>query len=121
MKKLVLVAMALCFLVTGVPAFAQTPQRPKGASAQALEKASDEAVFNRVSDWFATIGKSDEEKQKILAERKTERAAKRAQKEAEKAKKEAQKKTQEAKKEAQKKQAEIEKKVKEQKEKLFGK
>lgn len=54
----------------------------KGASAQAYENASDNSVFNRVGDWFATIGKSDEEKAKIKAQRKAERAAKRVEKEA---------------------------------------
>ena len=61
----------------------------KGASAQAQEHASENAIFNRVGDWFATIGKSEEEKEKIIAERKVERAAKRAEKEVKKAAKQA--------------------------------
>jgi len=110
MKKLIWGVGVVCFLVTGVPAFAQDVPKPKGASAQAYEHASDEAVFNRVSDWFATVGKSDQEKQTILAERKAKRAAAKAEKEAEKAKKQAEE-------ESAAKKKEIERNVKEQKEK----
>jgi len=67
------------------PAFAA--QGAKGASATAMEKASDEAIFHRVGDWFATRGKTPEEAQAIRAARKAERTAKRAQKEAERQKK----------------------------------
>lgn len=56
----------------------------KGASEQALENASDQAIFNRVGDWFATVGKSKEEKDKIKAERSAKREAERIRKEAEK-------------------------------------
>ena len=52
----------------------------KGASRSAYEHASDQSIFNRIGDWFATVGKSDEEKQKILTERKAARAAKMAEK-----------------------------------------
>ena len=47
----------------------------KGASSRAYEKASSNAIFNRISDWFATLGKSKEEKAKILEERKAAREA----------------------------------------------
>jgi len=82
------------------PALAQEEavQKTKGASQQAYEHADDNAIFNRTADWFATIGKSAEEKEKILAERKADRAVKRAEKEAKKA----QKKAEEASKGAQK-------------------
>jgi len=73
------------FAIGTIPAYAQSGR--KGASATAMEKASDEAVFHRVGDWFATIGKSPDEKKAIIAQRKADRAAKRAQKKAEKAKK----------------------------------
>ncbi|MFC1809351.1 hypothetical protein ACFL3D_04440 [Candidatus Omnitrophota bacterium] len=72
----------------------------KGASDAALEHASDQAIFNRTADWFATIGKSGEEKEAILAERKATRAEKRLQKEAKKAKKQADKEAKRAEKEA---------------------
>jgi len=53
----------------------------KGASRQAHEHASDQAIFNRVGDWFATVGKSDEEKEAIKAERLQGRERKRLEKE----------------------------------------
>src|SRR3989338_9007778 len=49
-----------------------------GASASAYQHASDEAVFNRIGDWFATLGKSGFEKDSILVQRRTARVAGRA-------------------------------------------
>lgn len=118
MKKLVWSTVIFCFLATGVTVFAQEASRQKGASAAAYEHASDEAIFHRVGDWFATIGKNDQDKEAIIAKRKAERAAKKAEKEAEKAKKEIGKKAEEAKKEAAGKKKEIEKETKQQKEKM---
>jgi len=74
----------------------------KGASSKAYEHASENSIFNRVSDWFATVGKSDEEKAKILAERRAKRAAKQTEKEAKKAEKEARKAQKEVEKKAKK-------------------
>jgi len=91
--------------------FAQK-DKGKGASAQAYEHADDNAIFNRVTDWFATIGKSEEEKQAILAERKAKRAAKRAEKEAQKKAKEAEEKAKEAKEKAEKGRKDMQKKMK---------
>ena len=91
MKKVAVFILVVAFLIGTVPAFAAQGQ--KGASAKAMERASDEAVFHRVGDWFATRGKSEEEKQAIIAERKAERTAKRAQKEVEKQKKQMEKVT----------------------------
>jgi hypothetical protein len=51
-----------------------------GAGASAYQHGSDEAVLDRVGDWFATLGKSGLEKDSILVQRRTARAAKRAQK-----------------------------------------
>lgn len=95
MKKLLTICFAVVFALSSSLAFA-APGR-KGSSDKAMENASDEAVFNRVGDWFATIGKSGEEKEAIIAERKAERAAKKAQKEAKKKQKMAEKKAKEAK------------------------
>ena len=92
MRKLAVVLVILSLLAGQSAAFAR-----KGASEKAYEHASDEAVFNRIGDWFATIGKSDEEKKKIIAERKAKRAAKRTEKEAMKAQKEMEKKKKEMK------------------------
>lgn len=91
MKKLILVCLALALIFTSAPAFCAKGGK-KGASQMAMEKASDKAVFHRVSDWFATVGKSKEEKDKIIAERDAKRAQERARKEAEKRVREAKEK-----------------------------
>ncbi|MBN1869315.1 MAG: hypothetical protein JW847_01890 [Candidatus Omnitrophica bacterium] len=91
MKKFMVLGLAVMLVFSAAVVFAQQ-DKGKGASAQAYEHADDNAIFNRVGDWFATIGKSDEEKAVIKAQRKTERAAKRAEKETQKAAKEAKEK-----------------------------
>jgi hypothetical protein len=88
MRKVIAIVLVLAIALAAAPAYA-APKGVKGASASAYEHASDEAVFHRVGDWFATRGKTPEEKQTILTERKAKRTAKRAEKEAAKAKKEA--------------------------------
>ncbi|MFC1805000.1 hypothetical protein ACFLZ3_04150, partial [Candidatus Omnitrophota bacterium] len=87
MKRFTILLLAFSFLMICSSVFA-APKDKKGASAQGYEHASENAVFNRVSDWFATVGKSEEEKAKTLEERKASRAAKRAEQEAKKAQKE---------------------------------
>jgi len=75
----------LSLTLIGMPAFAAQGRR--GASDRAYQQASDESVFVRAGDWFATRGKTAEEKKAVLAERKTKRAKARMQKEVEKKKK----------------------------------
>ncbi len=87
MKKSTLLLFTVCLLAAS-PAYAETEQ---GASPQAYEHASEQAIFVRASDWFATLGKSPEERDAIVAQRKAERAAKRAQQEAKKQTAEAEK------------------------------
>ena len=63
MKRLIAIFLAVMLTVSLVnPAFAANST--KGPSSRAYEKASDESAINRVGDWFATVGKSDTEKQK---------------------------------------------------------
>ncbi|UCC94640.1 MAG: hypothetical protein JSW40_07460 [Candidatus Omnitrophota bacterium] len=88
MKKCVVFALIFFVLVNGI-AFSQ--EAKKGASPKAYEHASQQSIFHRVTDWFATIGKSEEEKAKILEQRKNQRAAKRAEKKAKHAQEKAQK------------------------------
>jgi hypothetical protein len=85
MKKLIMVLLVAAMALTVSPAFSQQKDA-RGASATAMEKADDQAIFHRVSDWFATRGKSPEEAKAIRASRQAERGAQRAQKEAEKQK-----------------------------------
>lgn len=109
MKKFVIAYLLLLFIMS--PVFISTAKaEEKGASEQAHERANKNAIFNRISDWFSTVGKSGEEKEKILEERKIERAGKRAEKEAKKAQKKAEKEASKAQKEASKAQKEVEKK-----------
>jgi hypothetical protein len=80
MKKiavLILCSLALTAVIT--PAHAVKGR--KGASDEAYEHASDQAIFNRVGDWFATLGKTEEEKEAIISERKSKREAARIKKE----------------------------------------
>ena len=101
MKKILIFTLVAIFIIGVIPAFAAKGRR--GASDKALQNASEEAVFHRVGDWFATIGKSDEEKKAIIAERKAKRTAAKMAKEAEKKKKMAEKELKRKKKEAEKK------------------
>jgi len=86
MRKISLFILIGVFTLSAQPVYAE-----KGASETAQEKASDQAIFNRVGDWFATIGKSNEEKAKVKAERQAKRNSKKAEKEARKNVKEAEK------------------------------
>ena len=102
MKKWIVLVLALAVIIIASPSFA-AEGGTKGASAQAYEHASDNAIFNRVGDWFATRGKSEEEKNVIMAERRAKRATERVQKELEKRNKELAKETKKAQKTAQEK------------------
>ncbi|MFH1645038.1 MAG: hypothetical protein ABIB11_01320 [Candidatus Omnitrophota bacterium] len=79
MRKFFVYGFVALFLFVSLPV-CSVEAKEKGASAMAYEHASDEAVFHRVGDWFATVGKSDEEKAKIKAQRRDERETKRMEK-----------------------------------------
>jgi 3'-phosphoadenosine 5'-phosphosulfate sulfotransferase (PAPS reductase)/FAD synthetase len=91
MRKVTVVLLVFCFLLAPVLSFAQG-KGDKGPSQKAMENADENAIFNRIGDWFATIGKSQEDKEEILMERKAERKAKRAKKKAKEAAQKAEKK-----------------------------
>lgn len=74
MKKFFSAALVLVCL------FSTLPVHARDASPSAYGHASDESVFIRVSDWFATVGKPEDEKDMVVAQRRTERMAKEAQK-----------------------------------------
>ncbi len=96
MKKIVVLTIILSLVMVSMPVFAAEGGK-KGASERAYERASPQAIFHRIEDWFATRGKSPEEKESILKERRAERAVKRAFKEAERVKKKAEKEVKKAK------------------------
>jgi hypothetical protein len=58
MKKLLLGMLVLAAVFTAVPAHAE------------------DSVIDKAGDWIATVGKSPEEKDRILLERRTDRATK---------------------------------------------
>lgn len=65
------IASALLFMLIIQPgAYAQDPEKAVESRAAGQDTAGD-----RVSDWFATFGKSKEERMKILQERKSKRQA----------------------------------------------
>ena len=90
MKKVLVVTIILSLVMISMSVFAAEGGK-KGASERAYERASPQAIFHRIEDWFATRGKNPEEKESILKERRAERAVKRAEKEARKAQKEVKK------------------------------
>ncbi|MBN2484056.1 MAG: hypothetical protein JXD21_07650 [Candidatus Omnitrophica bacterium] len=93
MKRPLLIAFIICAQV--LPCYPQD-QGETQANVQAHAHASEHSVFNRVGDWWATIGKSGEAKTKILQEREVARALHRAEKELKKTHKEAAKKRKQA-------------------------
>ena len=95
MKKIAVIFLVAVFVASGSYGFAEN-KSAKGASQKAMDNAGDRAIFNRLSDWFATIGKSEEEKEKIVAERQAKRSGEQAKKKAESAAKQAQKKIKDA-------------------------
>ena len=89
MKKIPIIIIMVSFLFVSFPASSAEKEGQKGANSTAYDKASDQAIFNRVGDWFATLGKNEEEKAQILRKRKLKRDAKQLEKEVKKAKKQA--------------------------------
>ncbi len=81
MKKVVIVGVVFSVILSS--GFVQVGEvEARGASQTAREQASERAIFNRITDWFATVGRSEEEKEKILEERRTRRLEKQAEREA---------------------------------------
>ncbi len=81
MRKLVAIGVVFSLILSS--GFVQAEQvRARGASQTAREQASGRAIFNRITDWFSTLGRSEEEKKRILEERKARRLKKQAEREA---------------------------------------
>ncbi|MCF7870388.1 MAG: hypothetical protein K9M01_04655, partial [Candidatus Omnitrophica bacterium] len=112
MKKLILVLTALVFLAISTPVFSAEGGK-KGASSKAQEQASQRSIFNRVGDWFATVGKSKEEKKKILNERKQKKTQEKTAKKTEKMQKKAEVEAEQAREKAAEKAKEKAKKMEE--------
>lgn len=83
---MVVFSVAIIILVTA-PSFAQPEKAQEGRSV-ATEQASDNAIFNRITDWFATRGKSPEEAETIGTQRQAERDAAKSRRKAARQKKE---------------------------------
>lgn len=80
MRKTIIITILLLLSVFSKPLLA-AEEGEKGAASRAYERASEQAIFHRVSDWFATVGKSPQQKTRMLEQRRARRAAKRAQRE----------------------------------------
>jgi len=73
MKKLLTLLLTLLFMASTISVDAQYSSKAYGGD-------KDETTFNRVTDWFATVGKSQKEKYRIKHERRTARKISRAKK-----------------------------------------
>jgi len=72
MKKLLVLLLTLLFMASTMPVYAQFTTRNTGAK--------NETIYNRMTDWFATVGKSQEEKYRIMHQRRTTRKINKAKK-----------------------------------------
>ncbi len=95
MKRSTIAVLVIACVLGTSQSFAQPEEAPKGRSV-ARERASDNAVFNRISDWFATRGKSPEEAEAIRTQRQEERDAARTRREAGRQKREAERASEKA-------------------------
>ena len=86
MRKTIIITILLLLSVFSKPLLA-AEEGEKGAASRAYERASEQAIFHRISDWFATVGKSPEQKARMLEQRRAKRTARRAQKEIRKSQK----------------------------------
>lgn len=79
MRKLIISSVVILFFVCTVPVYAEYSSMAYGGT-------GNETFFNRTSDWFATLGKSQKEKYRIKHQRRTARKIKKAKKRIEKQK-----------------------------------
>ncbi len=84
-KKPVISFLVVLFVICAVPVCADYSSRAYGGT-------GDETFMSRTSDWFATLGKTQEEKYRIKTKRRAARKIKKAKKAIEKRKKELAKK-----------------------------
>jgi len=68
-KKIFILVLTFVFVASTMPIYAQ-----------AYGEVYKDTTFNRLTDWFATVGKSQEEKYRIKHERRTARMIYRAKK-----------------------------------------
>lgn len=81
-KNLVILFTIMVIAILAIPTYAARSDEKGPASVRAYERASGQASFkqeesvgDKVGDWFATLGKPKEEKDRIMAERRALRAA----------------------------------------------
>lgn len=96
MKKVLFSVIIFSFIFLAGVLLAQESQKVSrtGTAPQAHEHASDQAIFSRVADWFATVGKPEEERNQILLERRDAREQKRLEKQSQRKQREAQRQLQ---------------------------
>lgn len=78
MKKLFSMMLVLTLCYSAAPVLAI--EDPVMTAESGYQEVSNDSLWNKITDYIATIGKSDSEKARILAERRSERNAKRQKK-----------------------------------------
>jgi Skp family chaperone for outer membrane proteins len=107
MTRLFLFTAALCLILVSVFAYADDSGKTDVNAQVSVDVTGPESIFVRIGDWFATVGRSKQEKARIMrnrrerrAEKHAEQAERNAERDAWKAEREAQKARQKAEKEA---------------------
>ena len=80
MRNFFIVLLVLSFALTA-PVFA-AQDAGVGAIAKSADKASQDTWIDQAGDWFATLGKSEEDREFIITQRRADRFAQRVQTEA---------------------------------------
>jgi hypothetical protein len=73
MKKWMGMVLAVALIFGALPVFADNYK----AQGNAYAYGKEDSILDKVSDWVATLGKSESEKDEILTERRLDRAMKR--------------------------------------------
>ena len=83
--------MAVCLILVSGVAFADDAGKASVSAEVSVNAIGDESIFVQAGDWFATIGRSKQERARIIDRRREKRAQKQAAKAARKAEKRARK------------------------------
>jgi hypothetical protein len=100
MKKLIFVGVTLCIIFAASFVFADDSGATAPTADISVDASGEGSIFVRMGDWFATVGRSEHERARIMEHRRARRAEKHAEKAARKARKRAQKAREKAEKEA---------------------
>ena len=99
MRKIFFACVVLCILCAAGFAFADDAGAQAATADVSVDASGQVSVFARMGDWFATVGRSEQEQERIMEHRRARRSEKHAEKEARKARKRARKAQEKAEKE----------------------